>query len=131
LQLHQRFDAALLGRFDAQYTVERLDTETRTQILSPGMRHAFSLTSWSILAGAANGAHTTAGLQPPRLTTASHEETPSISTGCPAQRAAEAPPRARGLALYGQVQCMPGIDDRVTLDGDAICGCVLQGEMCQ
>jgi hypothetical protein len=34
VQMQQRFDAALLGRFDAQYTVERLDAETRTQILA-------------------------------------------------------------------------------------------------
>jgi hypothetical protein len=33
VQLQQRFDAALLGRFDAQYTVERLDTVTRAEIL--------------------------------------------------------------------------------------------------
>jgi MoxR-like ATPase len=34
VQLQQKFDAALLGRFDAQYTVERLDTQTRAQILA-------------------------------------------------------------------------------------------------
>jgi MoxR-like ATPase len=34
LQVQQRFDAALLGRFDAQYTVERLDAETRAEILA-------------------------------------------------------------------------------------------------
>jgi MoxR-like ATPase len=34
VQMQQRLDAALLGRFDAQYTVERLDSETRAQILA-------------------------------------------------------------------------------------------------